>query len=200
VFTKTDPDGGLTQLYDGSGNPTGIPISVAVYKGRVGFAGPPLGGGDHPEAICPPSDAQRGLGINCGIVVAQIDFTSGTINHIGAAALWFIPQMTSPTPSGGSNVDITLNGDHFATLKSNDPITCAAYGATMSGSPATCFVNEAVRIYHGSRLIGSAIAGSHGQWTTTVHVPSRTVGSTYEITGKGAVSNSSKTLNYSVTS
>jgi len=198
IFTKTDADGGLTQLYDGGGNPTGAPINLAVYRQRVGFAGPPLGGGDHPEAVCPPTDAQRAAGINCGVVVAQIDFGTGTIVHIGAATLWFTPTMNSSALSGASDVDITLTGDHWATIQSNDPIVCASQGRTMSGSPATCFINEAVRIYNGTRLIGAAVAGSHGQWSTSVHVPARTSGALYKITAKGLVSNNFKSVTYSV--
>jgi len=198
VFTKTDPDGGLTQLYDANGDPTGAPIKIQVVTGAIGVPSPVLGGTDRPDAICAPPDSQRNVGRQCGIVVAQVNFATGTIDHLSAAALWFKAIMTTPTPSGASNVDITVKGDHFGTLKSGDPIVCAANGMVLSGG--SCLIQEGVRLTHDGRLIGAAIAAGHGNWTTTVHIPPRTVGSTYRIDARGIVSGLTRPVTYTVTS
>ena len=130
------------------------------------------------------------------MVVAVIE--SGQITHIGAAVEWFSAAISGPT-SGLTNASITVNGDHFGTLYSRDPLVCAANGVTMTGSPAACMINEAVRIYHGTRLVGAAIAGTHGQWSTSVYIPARTSGETYELIAKGAMSGLSKKLVFTST-
>src|SRR5205085_7032646 len=134
------------------------------------------------------------------------DITGGVLNHIGAAVLWFAPTMTATATSGASNVDITLNGNHFGTLKSTDPIVCAANGQVLAvegADPApSCHVDEAVRVLNGTRLIGAALTATHGhgQWSTSVHIPARSVGATYAVTGKGVLSNLTKVITYHVTS
>lgn len=195
TFTHTEADGSLKFQYDNNNNNLGA-LKIPLTTGTIGSAHPVLGGTpNRPDAICPPTNAMRAVGRDCGVVVAVIE--SGAITHIGAAVEWFAATMTGPT-SGASNVDITLNGDKYGTLASRDPLVCAANGMPMTGSPASCMMNEAVRIYNGTRLIGAAIVGSHGQWTTNVHIPARASGQTYEIIAKGAMSGLSKKLVYTV--
>src|SRR5205085_4133703 len=127
------------------------PVKVPVETGVIGVPSPILGGSaSRPDSICAPPDAQRANGRNCGIVVA--DITGGALNHIGAAVLWFQAGMTATATSGASNVDITLNGNHFGTLKSTDPIVCAANGQALAvegADPApSCHVDEAVRVFN----------------------------------------------------
>jgi len=201
VFTKTDADGALTQLYDQNGNPTGFPVKIMVVTGKIGVPSPILGGTSRTDTDCPPTDAMRAVGRDCGIVVA--DITGGTINHIGAAALWFQPStanlsVTGTTVSAGGRT-VALKGNHWWSLQTTDALTCAANGMVLTGSPTpTCFLYDAIRLYHGNQLIGAVPAvGSHGQWTGTALIPFPPAsGTPYVITAKGSLSNASKSLTF----
>jgi len=198
VLTHTEADGSLTTVYDAANNNLG-PIKVPLVTGTIGSQSPffpPTP--SRPDAICPPPIAQRAVGRNCGIVVAQVvPGDPDPIKHISGAVEWFTGTLSGPT-SGASDVDIALSGNHYGNLASTDKLACDSLGLPMTGSPASCFTHEAVRIFNGTRLIGAAIAGPHGEWTTNVHIPVRSSGSTYTITTKGVISGITNKLVYTV--
>lgn len=203
--TRSNPDGSVTQIYANPFDPstgTGAPIKISVLTGAIGVAN--LGRSARPDALCGPQstpantsarDAQMATGRNCAIVVGVPNFGTGAFDHLGGATLYFAAPVTLTPTSGGSDVNVNVSGNRYITIHSLDPLGCALLGAA-----APCLVHEPVKFTHGTQIIGVSATTGHGQFSKSLHIPPKPVGSTYAITATGMVSGLAKTVTYSVTS
>ncbi|KNC17650.1 hypothetical protein AC790_01395 [Pantoea sp. RIT-PI-b] len=146
--------GSLVTIYDGN---VVIGSTTALGDGSWSFSSPVLTDGSH-------------------TLTATVTDEVGNVSA-PSASFTVVVDVTPPQPAD----DLLLQNNNGGT-----PITIADGGITNDSTPAisgTAEANAVVRVYDGTTLVGSAIAGSNGAWSITTT----------------ALSNATHTLNVSVT-